>query len=135
MNPNTPHVLYRCYDAAGRLLYIGCTHDINLRMDVHRSSWSNPVSGVLNMRMERYEVSDKYPSKATGRAAERQAIYDEEPLLNLHHQRVRRSPAERRVLIDEYLEATRVEPDPAIAARLEALGDLFAGRTALARTG
>ena len=117
MNPNQPHVVYRCYDAADRLLYVGCTHDINGRMNVHASSWGNPASAALNMRMARYET-EEHPDKATARAAERQAIHDEAPLLNLHHQRERITPAARYALIEDYLESTR----PPIDAELVKLG-------------
>lgn len=111
MNPNIPHVVYRCYDADDRLLYIGCTHDIGGRMQVHASSWGNPASAVLNMRMVR-STEVEYPDKATARAAERQAIFDEAPLLNMHHQRERITPAARRQLMEDYLEATRPPVDP-----------------------
>jgi predicted GIY-YIG superfamily endonuclease len=121
-----PHVLYRCYDAADRLLYIGCTHDVVSRLAVHKASWGNPVSAALNLRMTRHTVSDEYPDKATARKAEREAIYAEAPLFNLHHQRVRVTFAERRRRIDEYLEATQPAPDPVMAARLAEVVALFA---------
>lgn len=116
--PSLPHVVYRCYDHEGHLLYIGCTWDINARLNVHASSWSNPASAVLNMRMTRYEVVE-YPDKATARQAERKAIYDEAPLLNLHHQRERITPAERYLRMEQYLEASRPPIDADMLARLE----------------
>lgn len=109
MNPRIarlPHVVYRCYDADDRLLYVGHTHDINQRLDVHRSQWGNPASAALNMRMVRHTEAE-YPDKASAKAAEIQAIYDEAPVLNLHHQRVKRTPAQRYEDIVAFLEATR----------------------------
>lgn len=120
----SPHYVYRCFDASGRLLYIGCTRDLNARLDVHRSSWTNPVSVALNMRMARY-TSEGYPTKSAGRKAEREAIYNEAPLLNLHHQKAKRTPLERRALIDAYIEATRPAIDPDVAALMaELFGDV-----------
>lgn len=101
-----PHYVYRCYDADGRLLYIGCARDVVARMDVHRSSWTNPASAALNMRMTRH-TSERYPTKSAARQAEREAIYNEAPLFNHHHQKVMRTVAERRAVIEEYLQATR----------------------------
>jgi predicted GIY-YIG superfamily endonuclease len=127
--PAVRHYVYRCYDADDRLLYIGCTEDLVSRFAVHASSWSNPVSGTLNLRMVRHTV-EEFPDKASGRKAEREAIYNEAPLLNLHHQRVKVTPAQRRALIDAYLDATQREPDPEIARQLNEIGALFARRSA-----
>lgn len=119
------HVVYRCYDASANLLYIGCTHDINQRMDVHRASWGNPVSAALNLRMARY-TEVEYPDKASGRRAEREAIYNEAPLLNLHHQKAKLAPASRRLLIDEYLRITQLEPDPVVMEAWTRITESFA---------
>ena len=119
------HIVYRCYDADDRLIYVGCTSDVVSRMQVHGSSWGNPVSAALNMRMVRH-TETAYPDKVSGRRAEREAIFAEAPVLNLHHQRVRLTPAARRVLIEEYLQATRPEPDPKVAAAWAELAGRFA---------
>lgn len=109
------HYVYRCFDEADRLLYIGCTADMGSRMAVHMASGDNPASRVLIMRMVRHEV-EEHPDEASGRAAERAAIYAEEPLANLHHQRVRETAAERARRLDAYLESTRPPVDPEWAA-------------------
>lgn len=83
-----------------------------------RPSWGNPASAALTLRMARHTV-EEYSTKAAARKAEREAIYNEAPLLNLHHQKVRRTAAERRVAIEEYLQATRPPVNPDIAAVLE----------------
>jgi excinuclease UvrABC nuclease subunit len=119
VNPNGSHVVYRCYGKDGRLLYVGCTHDINARMQVHASSWHNPASALLSMRMDRVEV-EEFPSLAEARDAERRAIHDEAPLANVHHQRDPVTPRERRLRIEEYLDATRPPRDADFAARLDA---------------
>lgn len=96
------HYVYRCYDSAGHLLYIGCTQDMVMRMDVHAASWQNPASVGISLAAER-AVATTYPDKATARAAEKQAIFDEAPLFNVHHQRERRTPAQNRAVISAYL--------------------------------
>lgn len=110
------HFVYRCYGPDGRLLYIGCTNDVEGRMAVHASAWSNPASAGLNLRMTRYE-STVYPDKPSARAAERQAIHDEAPIFNLHHQRESLSPTARLARIAEYVESTR----PALGADLDSI--------------
>jgi predicted GIY-YIG superfamily endonuclease len=109
------HVVYRCYDADDRLLYIGCTRDIGARMQVHYASPDNPASVVIARRMERVTETE-YPDKATAQAAEREAIYNEAPMFNLHHQRERVTPAQRDARIAHYLEETRPPVDPETAA-------------------
>lgn len=79
------HFVYHCFDASGRLLYIGCTRDVAARMLVHGSSWQNPASAYLNQHMDRYEVSGPFIGRLAGRKVEREAIAAEAPLLNLHH--------------------------------------------------
>lgn len=123
------HTVYRCYDAEDRLLYVGCTRDIGARMQVHLCSMDNPASVVIARRMERM-TETKYPSKASGQAAEREAIRNEEPLFNLHHRRERLTPAERNARIDAYLEETRPAPDPEFAAWLKESTDAILSRFA-----
>lgn len=121
------HYLYRCYDADGRLLYIGCTQDIGARMQVHASSWQNPVSAYLNLRMTRFEAEEKpYAGKVAGRKAEREAIAAEAPLLNQHHNKGRglRGPE-----LEAELRRTRPPRDPALMAQLDAILEDF-GRSA-----
>lgn len=78
------HYVYRCYDAEGVLLYIGCSRDVEGRMAVHLSNWFNPASVHLRFHMDRYD-SVEYPDKETARRAERESIAAEAPLLNVHY--------------------------------------------------
>lgn len=119
------HYVYRCYDAADRLLYIGCTSDMGSRMAVHYASGHNPASRVLIYRMVRHDVVE-YANEAEAKQAERDAIYAEEPLANLHHQRVRETPAERERRISDYIEATRAEPDPWFEESLRRVSETLA---------
>lgn len=68
--------VYRCYDKAGQLLYIGCTSDLDYRLTLH-----NP----LVLRETREIVTESYSDRLSGREAERAAIKAEAPLLNKHH--------------------------------------------------
>ena len=82
-----PHHLYRCYDAAGLLLYVGVTSNPKRRLTSHKSSRSH-VSRALVALMDRFEVdADTYPDKAASESAEAQAIATEQPLLNINSKR------------------------------------------------
>lgn len=77
------HYLYRCYDAEGRLLYIGCTVDTKKRIAEHRRGKGAKASRWLSVCMASVEVdSDVYIGRVAGRAAERAAIQTEQPLFN-----------------------------------------------------
>jgi hypothetical protein len=72
--------LYRCYDARGRLLYVGISFSALTRMQKHRyeSRWFRRVS--------RIEV-EHIPDRASAREAERKAIHTEFPFFNRTHRR------------------------------------------------
>lgn len=69
----TPHAVYRMYAADDELLYVGCTHDLAMRMRRH------PV--WLLARAARITL-EWHPGRNTGRAAETRAIRTENPALN-----------------------------------------------------
>ena len=71
-----PAYVYRCYDAADQLLYIGSTVNVRARMRAHR--YHKPE---LRSRLHRVET-ERYSSIAIAREAERRAIFNESPLLN-----------------------------------------------------
>jgi predicted GIY-YIG superfamily endonuclease len=81
---DTTHTVYRCYDSEGRLLYIGCTQDLDARMAVHECDGKNPASVELMRRIDLLEY-EEFPDRASGLKAEREAIAAEAPLLNTHH--------------------------------------------------
>ena len=84
--PTQPHYLYRCYDAAGRLLYIGCTSEPRRRLAAHRAGRGHGASPWLGVCMARHEIdADVYAGRDAGREAEAEAIRTEQPLFNLHH--------------------------------------------------
>lgn len=83
-NDPRPHVVYRCFDAEGTLLYIGSTHDIEGRM-YHLTALCNigkSPNGYLRRHLDRYTV-ESYPDRVSALAAERAAIKAENPLLNV----------------------------------------------------
>lgn len=71
-----PHYVYRCYDEADRLIYVGCTVTPPLRMQSHKmtSWWWPQVSYVRNL---------VFSDRDTALAKERQAIQREMPLCNV----------------------------------------------------
>lgn len=71
-------VVYRCYDSAGALLYIGSSRDVVRRMDTHvrTSFWR---AHVVKVRIQ--IASDVF----TARRMEADAIRNENPRFNIHH--------------------------------------------------
>jgi hypothetical protein len=76
----SPHYVYRCYDADGDLLYVGCTVDVKTRMPVHHGFAENGGWPDLVTRVE----SDVFPNRAAGWFAEKEAILAGEPIYNMH---------------------------------------------------
>lgn len=111
------HYVYRCYEADGGLLYVGCTQDVDRRLSEHRrvQFWAP--------RIARVEVVS-YPSAVEALAAEKTAILTEQPRFNRQYYGVRRvtwSPAQW----DDYIDATRYAHDIAdwrLPRRLKLIG-------------
>ena len=74
------HFVYRLFNDDDDLLYIGCTSDIDMRLQLHH------VPGASTYELE------THPTKAQARSAERSAIEAEAPLLNKQHNRKRFKP-------------------------------------------
>lgn len=74
----TSPVVYRVFDAADRLIYIGSTVDLTKRMANHRSSswWS-----ALTARTE----TEAHPTISDARLAEAEAIRRDHPAFNHEH--------------------------------------------------
>lgn len=68
--------VYRAFDGADRLLYVGCTNDVDTRMKSHNNSspWA--------VFMARY-TADEYPSQIEAETAEARAIAEEFPRWNI----------------------------------------------------
>lgn len=72
------HALYRMFDAAGTLLYVGLTAHVEARMSQHKVGkewWPD----VANVQLEHF------PSREEVARAEREAISSEKPLFNVMH--------------------------------------------------
>lgn len=80
-----PHFVYRCYDAEGELLYVGCSFHPPTRMLGHESTawWWGECAQVRNR---------VYPDRATALERERRAIYEERPRCNVKGRWYRRDP-------------------------------------------
>jgi predicted GIY-YIG superfamily endonuclease len=70
------HLVYRCWDADGALLYIGCTNSLSQRKCHHRKRmpWWAQVTAI---------TAERHPNRDTGLAAERAAIRAENPIHNV----------------------------------------------------
>lgn len=71
--------LYRHYDAAGELLYVGISISAVARMAAHKSGGSCWVDDVALITIE------TFPSRVKALAAERAAIQNEHPKWNVAH--------------------------------------------------
>lgn len=77
LNPNLQHCLYRMYDNAGQLLYIGITGSLSQRFTSHHEKpWWPSVADV---------TVEMHPNRAAVLDAEKAAIRDEKPLHNVVH--------------------------------------------------
>lgn len=87
--PDARHYVYRCFDSAGDLLYIGATSNLPERMREHRRpaprGLTHPIF-TLAKRMA-FWLANEYPTRAEAFAAERAAIRAEDPELNTKHRR------------------------------------------------
>jgi predicted GIY-YIG superfamily endonuclease len=73
---NAPHEVYGFYDAADRLIYVGCTVNLAQRSDQHRTqSW-------WWWQVRRTDVLAHAETRAEGRALERAAIIELRPRWN-----------------------------------------------------
>lgn len=85
-----PHVLYRLFNAAGALLYVGITSNLDERLKDHRSdkrkTWWPQVAQV---------TVEHHPTELDARRAESKAIRSEEPAWNKEG-RVRLTPGAMR---------------------------------------
>lgn len=77
---SAPYWLYRCYDNADRLVYVGVTHDAHARLRSHsyRSWWAADVE---------YVELEEIQGKAAALAAEKAAVHTEYPRWNIQHRR------------------------------------------------
>ena len=72
---NARHWVYRCFDADGRLIYVGSTTDLFGRLASHRAtSWWSPTVAKVTSKV--------YPNGVEARAIERAIIADEIPRWN-----------------------------------------------------
>lgn len=75
-DPHKPTALYRFYDAAGDLLYVGITNDTTRRFAQHAVDkvWWGLVDG---------DEIEWFPARADAEAAESVAIWQEQPRYNV----------------------------------------------------
>lgn len=92
-------LLYRWYDGAGRLLYIGITGDLLTRQASHsrKSSWVQFAAG---------STIERHPTREAALASEERAIKLELPLFNKQHND---TPEARRRLVEYLIERGRLD--------------------------
>jgi predicted GIY-YIG superfamily endonuclease len=75
----TTHYVYRCYDADGNLLYVGCTNNPQQRYHAHmywETWWAERIT---------HTVMKVYGDRLTALLAEEHAIKTEHPIHNSQH--------------------------------------------------
>ena len=108
-----PHVVYRCYDADDRLIYIGVTsRPVEKRLLGHRRT--NPAVAEQTVRW----TTETYPDRETALDVEANAVYRERPPLNY-----RFNPARSRRAGSVRVEPTREE----LAEAINRLGSIQGG--------
>jgi predicted GIY-YIG superfamily endonuclease len=97
--PSPETALYRWWDAADLLLYIGISDELSNRVNGHakESSW---------MEFAARSTITRYPSRAEAAAAEVAAIKSERPLFNQKHNN---SPEARQRLVEYLIEHERLD--------------------------
>lgn len=70
-----PHDVYWLYDAEGRVLYIGCTVELETRLHAHQNlkEWFPKVARV---------ETESFPNRDGARAREDEALLAERPMFN-----------------------------------------------------
>lgn len=82
---NADHWVYRCYDADGVLLYVGCTANVKKRIADHRrGNAGSRASRMLAVFMVSHEVDGPFLGRDAGRVAEAKAIRWEDPPFNMN---------------------------------------------------
>ena len=106
-----PHYVYRLYDAAGGLLYIGCTEDVEGRIYMHLTQGASTFAPTLHTHYDHY-TAEEHPNAREAHAAEVAAIRAECPPLNLHHNPKvwRRAKNGAYVPVDDYPQILRDDP-------------------------
>lgn len=76
--PSDPSAVYRIYNTAGDLIYVGMSYDPDVRVRVQRREkvWGHEIS--------RHEV-DWHPNRAASQRAEEQLIKERQPRYNVTH--------------------------------------------------
>ena len=79
------YCVYRIFDARDRLLYVGCTEDVQTRIYMHRATHTMVDAHLIHRHYHHHTSELIGTSLAEARAAERKAIKEERPLLNRQH--------------------------------------------------
>jgi len=108
---NTKHYVYRLFDADARLIYIGCTYDVESRLKSHRHvMWWAPQIARIKITV--------HPTKAAAHEVERAAITAEKPRWNVNGKWAARSTFGVQDYAD-YIKALELHPDGGTDVRVK----------------
>lgn len=100
-----PHYVYRLYDAADQLLYIGCSADPNRRVKAHRSA------SAFGSLIARVRITGPFPGWGRAHQVELAAVWDEMPAYNIEgarpEARLFAQEATRDFLLERHLRLVR----------------------------
>jgi predicted GIY-YIG superfamily endonuclease len=74
---DSPHIVYRMLDENGVPLYIGCTVNLEQRLNEHRGWLAHDLTATV--------TTESHPTRSAALAAEREAIRAECPVFNTEH--------------------------------------------------
>jgi len=99
----TRHYVYRLFDADARLIYIGCTYNVESRLKSHRHvMWWAPQIARIKITV--------HPTKAAAHEVERAAITAEKPRWNVNGKWAARSTFTVQDYAD-YIKALELHPE------------------------
>jgi predicted GIY-YIG superfamily endonuclease len=106
--------VYRLFDNEGRLIYVGCTHDPEARIAMHRNkAWWAPQIDRIKIKV--------FPNRQAAIEAEAKAIQEENPRWNINHRSYGQPHWTKDTYVDFITAMELAEPfkTPYRAARIE----------------
>ena len=98
------HYVYRIFDKTGRLIYVGCSYNPEVRINTHRTQmwWGDQIHRIK---------LTVHPNKRAGHHAEKLAIHSEHPRWNVSGRWAHRASWTSEDFAD-YIKAAAGAPEP-----------------------